>query len=124
MQFAGQNPLYILSDGQIEIIKGDIYGIGGGGVIAKIHDPLKKVFANHVIPIKEGMSIYLSSDGYMDQFGGSDRKKFGAQRFKDLLLNNQHLSMPKQKELLASVHAEWKGNTMQIDDVLMIGIRI
>ena len=124
IQYAGQNPLYILLDGKIEVIKGDIYGIGGGGMIAKIHDPLKKVFANHVIPINEGMSIYLSTDGYMDQFGGSDRKKFGTQRFKDLLLNNLHLNMQKQKEFIASAQAEWKGKTVQIDDVLVIGIRV
>ncbi len=97
MQFAGQNPLYILNDGKIEIIKEDIYGIGGGGMIAKLHDPLKKVFANHVIPIKKGMSIYLSSDRYMDQFGGRERKKFGAQRFKDLLVSNNSLNMQQQK---------------------------
>ena len=124
IQYAGQNPLFVLSDGKIEVIKGDMYGIGGGGMIAKIHDPLKKVFANHVIPIKKGMSIYLSTDGYMDQFGGSDRKKYGAQRFKDLLSNNLHLNMQQQKELMVSAHAEWKGNTAQIDDVLVIGIRI
>ncbi len=124
LQYAGQNSLYILSDGKIEVIKGDIYGIGGGGMIAKLHDPLKKVFANHVIPMKESMSIYLSTDGFMDQFGGSDRKKFGAQKFKDLLLSNQHLNMQKQKELISSAYAEWKGKTVQIDDVLVIGIRI
>ena len=124
VQFAGQNPLYVLSDGKIEVIKGDIYGIGGGGTIAKLLDPLKKVFANHVIPIKRGMSIYFSTDGYMDQFGGSDRKKFGVHRFKDLLLNNLCLNMPKQKELIESAHAEWKGNSVQIDDILVIGIQI
>ncbi len=124
VQFAGQNPLYVLSDRKIEVIKGDIYGIGGGGMMAKMHDPLKKVFANHVIPLKKGMSIYLSTDGYLDQFGGSDRKKFGTQRFKDLLLNNLHLNMQKQKELIASAHDEWKGRTVQIDDVLVIGIEI
>ncbi len=124
VQYAGQNPFNVLSNGKIEVIKGDIYGIGGGGIISKLHDPLKKVFTNHVIPIKEGMSIYLSTDGYMDQFGGSERKKFGSQRFKDLLLKNHHMSMQKQKELIASANEEWKGNTMQIDDVLVIGIRV
>ncbi len=124
LQYAGQNSLYVLSDGKLEVIKGDIYGIGGGGMIAKLHDPLKKVFANHVIPMKKGMSIYLSTDGYMDQFGGAERKKFGAHRFKDLLLNNQHLNMQKQKELFSSAHDEWKGKTVQIDDVLVIGIEL
>jgi len=124
VHFSGQNPLYVVSDGQIEVIEGDVNGIGGGGMIAKLHDPLKKVFTNHVIPIKDGMSIYLSTDGYLDQFGGSDRKKFGIKKFKDLLLSSQHLSMKKQKELIALAHTEWKRNTVQIDDVLIIGIRV
>jgi len=122
--FSGQNPLYVLSDGQMEVIEGDIYSVGGGGMMAQLHDPLKKVFTNHVIPIKAGMSIYLSTDGYLDQFGGSDRKKFGTKKFKDLLLSSQELSMKKQKELIELAHTEWKGNTVQIDDVLIIGIRI
>ena len=124
VQYSGQNSLYVLSDGKIEVIKGDIYGIGGGGMIAKIHDPLKKVFTNHVIPIKEGMSIYLSTDGYMDQFGGNDRKKFGTQKFKDLLLNNRHQDMQKQKQKIAIAHTEWKGSSTQVDDVLVIGIKL
>ncbi len=124
LQFAGQNPLYVLSDGKIEVIKGDIYGIGGDGWMAKLENPREKVFANHVIPIKKDMSIYIFSDGYMDQFGGSDRKKFGSKKFKELLLNIHVLNMQKQKELMANAHAEWKGKTVQIDDVLVIGVRL
>ena len=60
----------------------------------------------------------------MDQFGTQVRKKFGTQTFKELLLKNQHLSMRKQKELIASAHAEWKGSLMQTDDVLVIGVKI
>ncbi len=124
LQYAGQNPLYLLSNDQMEVIKGDIYGIGGRGAIAKLHNQLKKEFANHVIPIKKNMSIYLFSDGYMDQFGGDKRKKFGTQKFKELLLNNRHRSMQNQKELIKSAHIEWKGSSPQIDDILVIGIRI
>jgi len=125
IQFAGaQNPLYVISDGLIEVIKAEIHGIGGGGMIAKIRDPVKKEFTNHVIPMKRDMSIYLFSDGYSDQFGGNERKKFGTQRFKELLLSIQHLNMQKQKELIAIAHEAWKGSTPQIDDILAIGIRI
>jgi len=125
IQYAGaENPLWIVSEGQLEIIKANVHGIGGGGMLAKMHDPLKKGFTNNVIAIKEGMSIYLFTDGYMDQFGGLDRKKFGAQKFKEMLLNFQNLSWQKQKELIASAHTDWKGNTIQIDDVLVIGIKI
>ncbi len=123
LQYAGQNPLYILRGSEIEIIKGDIRGIGGGGLIAKIHDPLTREFTNHIIPIQKGTSIYLSTDGYLDQFGGGERKKFGTQKLKETLLNNQHLNMQQQKELIASAHNNWKGNVQQIDDILVIGIR-
>ena len=57
------------------------------------------------------MCIYLFSDGYMDQFGGSERKKFGVQKFKELLLSNQHLDMQKQKELITLAHQQWKGGS-------------
>ena len=125
LQYAGaQNPLYVLYDNKIEIVKGDIHGIGGGGMIARIHDPVKKEFTNHIIPIKKGMSIYLFSDGYKDQFGGDNRKKFGVQKFKELLLSIQPLNMQKQKETLASAHEDWKGDTTQIDDILVMGIKL
>ncbi len=125
VQYAGaRNPLYVLTGNQIEVIQANFYGIGGGGRIAKIHDPLKKEFINHIIPMKKDMSIYLFTDGYRDQFGGLDNKKFGTKKFKELLLNNQHLSPQKQKEILASAHLEWKGNTPQIDDILVMGIKI
>ena len=125
VQFAGaQNPLYIVSANQIEVISADIHVIGGCITTSIITDPMKKEFTNHVIPIKKDMSIYLFSDGYMDQFGGSENKKFGVKRFKELLLNNQHQGMKKQKELITSTHNEWRGNSNQIDDILVMGVRI
>ena len=125
VQYGGaQNPLFVVYGNQINVIKADIHGIGGGGKIAKIHDPIKKEFTNHVIPIKKGMSIYLFSDGYIDQFGGSNNKKFGTQKFKELLLSMQHLSMEKQKVSIKSAHEEWKGSSQQIDDILVIGVKL
>jgi serine phosphatase RsbU (regulator of sigma subunit) len=125
VQFAGaQNPLYMVLDSEVVIIKGDKQGIGGGGSIAKIFNPLKAEYTNHVIPIKKGMSIFLFSDGYMDQFGGNDRKKFGILKFKELLLKSQNLSMQKQKEVIANALEDWKGSKPQTDDILIIGLRI
>lgn len=125
LQFAGaQNPLYILSDNEVSIIKGDKQGIGGGGSIAKIFNPLKTEYTNHIIPIKKEMSIYLFSDGYMDQFGGKDRKKFGVQKFKEIVVNNQNSSMSMQKEIFANALADWKGNKPQTDDILVMGVRL
>ena len=125
IQYAGaQNPLYVLYDNKIEIIKADIHGIGGGGLLAKLFDPMKIEYTNHFIKIKKDMCIYLFSDGYSDQFGGSSNKKFGTQKFKLLLLSIQQMSMQKQKENLVSAHEEWKAGAAQIDDILVIGIKI
>ena len=87
-------------------------------------DPYKQKYTNHIISINKNMSIYLSTDGYMDQFGGSDRKKLGMQKFKELILNNQHLSIQEQKEQFTSSYLTWKGNEQQIDDVLLIGVQL
>lgn len=125
LEYAGaQNPLYMVSDNELTVVKADRQTIGGGGMISKKENPLKREYTNHVIPIKENMCIYLFSDGYMDQFRGSDRKKFGIQKFKDLILANQSLSMQKQKELMLMEHENWKENAHQIDDILVIGLRL
>jgi len=125
IEYAGaQNPMYVIDDNELKVMKADRFTIGGGGMISKKENPLEREYTNHIIPIKKDMSIYLFSDGYMDQFRGSDRKKYGIQKFKELLQNNQHLSMQKQKELLAIEHEAWKGNAQQIDDILIIGLRL
>ncbi len=121
VQFAGaKNPLYILTDNNITVIAGDKQSIGGN----KVKSTNKKSsieYTNHTIPLAKGMSIYLFSDGYMDQFRDKDKKKFGAQKFKELLLNSKHMNMQQQKEFIASAHENWKGNSRQIDDILVMG---
>ena len=122
LQFAGaQNALYLINNGQLEIIKGDMHSIGGRESNV---DPYKEKYTNHVISITENMSIYLFSDGYMDQFGGSNRKKFGMQQFKELILDSRHLTIQNQKEKFISTHIEWKRNESQIDDILVIGVQM
>ena len=76
---------------------------------------------HNTIAIKKDMSIYFFTDGYMDPFGGSERKKIGTQKFKELLLNSQHLNMQNQKELIVFALVEWKGSTIQIGDISVIG---
>jgi serine phosphatase RsbU (regulator of sigma subunit)/uncharacterized protein HemY len=125
IEYAGaKNPLYLISDNTLTIIKGDKETIGGGGLISKQFMPLEREYTNHIIPIKKDMSIYIFTDGYMDQFENTERKKFGTQKFKELLLNNQQLSMKQQKDVIVKAHQDWKGSTAQIDDILVIGLRL
>ena len=78
----------------------------------------------HNITLEQGDSIYLFSDGYVDQFGGDLGKKFMTKKFRELLLSVQHLSMNEQKEYLLNTLIKWKGKHDQVDDILVIGIKI
>jgi serine phosphatase RsbU (regulator of sigma subunit) len=123
LQYAGaHNPLYIVHNNKIDIIKADNYEIGSK--ILKNKNQENKAYTNHCIPFKENMSIYLFSDGYADQFGENERKRFGKNKFQELLANNQQKSMEQQKELLTIAFEEWKGVSSQIDDILVIGIKL
>jgi serine phosphatase RsbU (regulator of sigma subunit) len=74
--------------------------------------------------MKRGDTMYLFSDGYADQFGGEKRKKFGTAQLKTLLTDLQRNIMHDQKEALVKEFDKWKGQEEQIDDVLMIGIKL
>jgi serine phosphatase RsbU (regulator of sigma subunit) len=81
-------------------------------------------FTNREIEIKKGDYLYLSSDGYADQFGGPKGKKFMYKPFQDLLLRNYSKPMDLQKEILDNTFEKWKNEREQVDDVLVIGIHI
>ncbi|MBK7134378.1 MAG: tetratricopeptide repeat protein [Bacteroidales bacterium] len=117
IQFSGaRRPLYLLRDKQITEFAGDKMPLG-------IHDEADNSFTNKEIEIKKDDIVYLFSDGFVDQLGGPDRKTFKTKKFKDLLINNCHLSMNEQKEVLENAFEEWKSNIEQIDDILVIGIK-
>ncbi len=80
-------------------------------------------FFNHSITVEPGDMIYLFSDGYSDQFS-HDGNKFNISRFRNLLSSIYHLEGEKQHEILANTFEEWKGDHFQVDDVLVMGIRI
>ena len=118
IQFAGaNNPFYIVSDGELNIIKGDRMPIG-------IHLDFEKPFTNHNIDIHNGDMIYLFTDGYADQFGGPRNKKFRYKQFRDLLLEIYTMPLIKQKEKLSRTIVDWMGNNEQIDDILILGFKI
>ena len=81
-------------------------------------------FQLNTINVLKGDIIYLYTDGYADQFGGERGKKFKYKPLNDMLLQISHKSLPEQKELLDAMFVNWKGNLEQVDDVLVVGIRI
>ncbi len=117
--FAGAfRPLYWLHHGQLTVINGDRRPIGGS------HQELDRRFTGHRLAYEPGDRIYLFSDGYVDQFGGPERKRFMASRLHALLSANQQLPMDQQAALLDHAFLEWKGKEEQVDDVCMLGLAV
>ncbi|PIP54973.1 MAG: hypothetical protein COX07_02435 [Bacteroidetes bacterium CG23_combo_of_CG06-09_8_20_14_all_32_9] len=83
-----------------------------------------KPFTNKSVQLNKGDIIYLTSDGYKDQFGGPNNKKFKAKQLKELLIDNCNLSMKEQKDVLENTLVNWIGRGEQIDDITMLGIKI
>jgi len=121
MHFSGANrPLWIIHKGQQEIeeIKGTKRGIGGMSPETFID------FTNNTIQLYQGDTFYIFSDGFADQFGGESDKKITSKRFKELLLEIQETPMNQQKQAIINFIENWRNKTDQVDDVLIIGIRI
>jgi serine phosphatase RsbU (regulator of sigma subunit) len=117
LEFAGAyNPLVMIRNGEIFETAGDKMPIG----IYENMDP----FTCHEITIERGDLFYMSSDGYEDQFGGPDGKKFKAKNFKQLLLEIHKNPMQMQKDILEKNFDDWKGDLDQIDDVVVVGLAI
>jgi serine phosphatase RsbU (regulator of sigma subunit) len=87
-------------------------------------DEEERNFDKHIIDISKTTTFYLSTDGYRDQFGGEESKKFMARRFKELLYHIHDKPMNTQKQILDEVITKWLGKNEQIDDMLVIGIKI
>ncbi|HEY6161006.1 MAG TPA: SpoIIE family protein phosphatase, partial [Bacteroidia bacterium] len=81
-------------------------------------------FTKQEIALAAGDTFYIFTDGFCDQFGEKEDEKFMEHHFEKLLLDNRHLSMPAQAELLERTLDEWKGTLPQLDDILVIGIRM
>jgi len=101
----------------------ELYAIKGDKQPIGIHWE-EKEFTNHLIKLQEHDSLYIFSDGFVDQYGGEKRKKFKTRNFKKLLLSVQAESMENQKKLIEEAFDRWRGNHEQIDDVCVFGIRI
>jgi len=110
-------PLYHVVGEEIVQYKGDKYPIGGSQ-----YKGLNS-FSNHEIYIKKGESVYFFSDGYPDQFGGPNDLKYGPKRIRKGIVANKDKSVEEITDYFANSFEEWRENTKQIDDVLLIGIK-
>ncbi|HEY5469908.1 MAG TPA: SpoIIE family protein phosphatase, partial [Bacteroidales bacterium] len=84
----------------------------------------KKSFTNQAVDIQPGDMVYLCSDGYADQFGSAEVKKFKSGNVKKLLSEIYHLPVCAQKDRLEKEFMDWKGDLGQVDDILFIGTKI
>lgn len=117
LEYSGaNNPIYIVRNKELIEIHADKQPIG--------EYLFRKKFTNKEIAVMQGDTIYLFSDGYADQFGGPKGKKFKHRQLRDVLLSVRDKSMDGQKEFLLNALSEWKGELEQVDDILVLGIRI
>ncbi len=118
LQYSGAfSNLYLVRDSKITEIKGDRYSVGMGNKAEQ------QLFSSHYIPIQPEDMIYIFTDGYADQFGGPDNKKYKFRRFRHLLLNIHKFPLETQRQYIEDSINEWKGNNDQVDDILIIGIK-
>ncbi len=119
LNYAGaNNPLWIIRNDSLEIeeIKADKQPIG------KYAEPTP--YTSHTVELQKDDTIYIFSDGYVDQFGGEKGKKLKPKAFRELLLSIQHESMDNQRDKINLLFEQWKGNHEQVDDICVIGVRI
>jgi tetratricopeptide (TPR) repeat protein len=118
LEFAGaNNALFIVRNGELLETKADRMPIG-------IHVNSHKPFTAHTIQLQKNDMIYTFSDGYQDQFGGPENKKFMSAKFKKLLAGICNEPVQKQSEILHQTITDWMKDTYQIDDMLVIGVRV
>jgi serine phosphatase RsbU (regulator of sigma subunit) len=108
-------PLYLIRDGSLTEIKGDNIIIG--------MNPDKLAYKDHELDLVDNDIFYMFSDGYVDQFGGSEKKKFMYRRFRYLLLTIHRFPVNDQKSILDENIKTWMGSNIQIDDMMVIGFR-
>ncbi len=116
MYFAGaKNPLVYIQDNEMHLIKGDSFAIGG--------EDTRRTYTCHTIDISKPTRFYVYSDGYQDQFGGPQGKKFMRKKLRELLFANAHKPMQEQKNILNDTIENWmaEANERQIDDILVMG---
>ncbi|TXB65772.1 SpoIIE family protein phosphatase [Vicingus serpentipes] len=138
LEFSGAyNPLYIISKNNLTTDKGEAIGYNmvdeNGLMLFEVkadrfpigsYSESNKKYNNNSFKLSKGDTLYLFSDGYADQFGGPNGKKFRYKQFKQLLLSINSKPMDEQKEILIDAMSEWKGKMEQVDDIIVIGTKL
>lgn len=118
VSYAGAHrPLYYHNGDELVEVKGDRFPIGGGVFKNQTN------FTTTILNVKEGDAVFFCSDGYPDQFGGPDNRKFGPKRLRELISENIGKDMEGLYNVFDEAWEDWKGEGKQTDDVLLIGIR-
>ncbi|HRH02815.1 MAG TPA: SpoIIE family protein phosphatase [Bacteroidia bacterium] len=118
LEYAGANrPLYLIQNNELQEIKANKFPIGG------LSYEVEKIFTNHSFTLAKNDSIYLTSDGYADQFSSND-KKLMTKKFKEILLNIHQKSPSEQLLFLDQFIQNWMLGTEQTDDILVIGVKV
>lgn len=114
---AANNPVVIIRNNELIEIKPDKFPVG-------LHQGELKSFTLKSIDLQKGDVVYTFTDGFSDQFGGDNAKKLMSKNFKQILLKEHTNSMATQKENLNTIFENWRGQLEQLDDVLVIGVRV
>jgi len=119
LQYAGAfNPIWVITGGQLNELKGDKFPIG-----AFIGEKVN-FFKNNSIQLKKGDQFYMFTDGYADQFGGEKGKKYKYRQMQEQLMLNSLKTMPEQRAILEKNFSAWIGDLEQVDDILVMGIKV
>jgi serine phosphatase RsbU (regulator of sigma subunit) len=119
IEYAGAyNPLYHVRNGELTEYKADNFAIG-----SHIEYPDRKYTAN-VIKVEKGDMLYIFSDGFADQFGGANGRKYMYKKFREFIASISSRPLPEQQQLLDDENNNWRGEEVQIDDIIVIGVKI
>jgi serine phosphatase RsbU (regulator of sigma subunit) len=120
VKYAGANrPLWLIRKGQAEVEETKATKQAIGGLTEDEHH-----FDTHELQLQQGDTFYICTDGYADQFSGQNGKKLMTKKFKEILIEIQHKTMQEQELHLDNFIENWKTGTEQVDDILVIGIRL
>lgn len=114
---SAMRPVIIVLDGESYYIRGNRCSVGGESVVEKFFDDQEYY-------LSKGDTIYMFSDGLPDQFGGADGKKMKIARLKKVIEEVSRLPMSEQKEIISNFYFDWKGDYEQVDDILLMGIKV